>query len=230
MDIKFKDFLKLLIKKFISFLNTSTIRNVFYVCASILVFIVGVVIYGIILNLREVPLSTAVQEKGIKKFNKPNIIIDRSNYSLMLYNDTVLVKTYKANFGRNIRQPKSKAGDEATPVGVYKICEIDTNSMYHKFFRLNYPNLDDASEALLKGFITQKEFDQLKFEFYYSGCTNDTTYLGGDIGIQGMGRYDYFFKNLPFVYNWTDGSIAVSNEDIDELSTVVKKGTKVVIK
>ena len=76
----------------------------------------------------------------------------------------------------------------------------------------------------------EKEIDQLKFDFYYSGCTSDKTILGGNIGIHGIGRYDYFFKNLPFVYNWTDGSIAVSNEDIDELYTAVKKGTEVVIK
>ncbi len=230
MDIKFQEFFKVLLKKLFSFFNTNTIRNIFYVCAGILVFITGVIIYGIILNLREIPLSAAMKEKGIKKIDNANIIIDRSTYSLLLYDDTVLVKTYKANFGQNIRKPKSKADDESTPVGVYKICEIDTGGKYHKFFRLNYPNLNDASEALRKGLITQNEFDKLKFEFYYSGCTDDKTVLGGDIGIQGIGRYNYFFKNLPFVYNWTDGSVAVSNEDIDELYTVVKKGTKVVIK
>ena len=37
-------------------------------------------------------------------------------------------------------------------------------------------------------------------------------------------------KNLPFVYNWTNGSISVSNEAIDEIFSVVQKGTKVVIK
>ena len=54
--------------------------------------------------------------------------------------------------------------------------------------------------------------------------------LGGEIGIHGIGRLNYIFKNLPFVYNWTNGSIAMSDEDIDELYSVVKLGTKVVIK
>ncbi len=122
------------------------------------------------------------------------------------------------------------ANDGATPVGVYKICEIDTLSKYHKFFKLNYPNLNDATEALRKGIITQKQFDDIKFEFYYGDCTDSTTALGGNVGIQGIGEYNSIFKNLPFVYNWTDGSVAISNENIDELYKVVKKGTKVVIK
>jgi len=54
--------------------------------------------------------------------------------------------------------------------------------------------------------------------------------LGGDIGIHGIGRLNFFFKNLPFVFNWTDGSIALSNENIDELISVVKVGTKIVIR
>ncbi|HQJ45413.1 MAG TPA: L,D-transpeptidase, partial [Ignavibacteriaceae bacterium] len=54
--------------------------------------------------------------------------------------------------------------------------------------------------------------------------------LGGNIGIQGIGRLNYVFKNLPFVYNWTDGSIALSNEDLDEIIKVIKPGTQIVIK
>ncbi|MCK7523557.1 MAG: L,D-transpeptidase [Ignavibacteriales bacterium] len=81
-----------------------------------------------------------------------------------------------------------------------------------------------------KGWITQKQFDQLKFEFYYEGCPQANTILGGNLGIHGLGKFDYILKNLPFVYNWTDGSISVSNEAIDEIFSVVQKGTKVVIK
>ena len=56
------------------------------------------------------------------------------------------------------------------------------------------------------------------------------TYLGGNVGIQGIGRLNFLFKYLPFNYNWTDGSVAISNENMDELYSVVKKGTRVVIK
>lgn len=210
--------------------NKSTFRNAVIFSGGIILFTAGVLVYGIILNLREVTLAEAMAKKGITKIKNPVIIINRKSFNLSLYDDTILVKTYRASFGRNISSPKMEKGDNATPVGNYTICEIDTVSKYHKFFRLNYPNLNDAEEAFRKGWINQQLFDKLKFEFFYKGCVDSTSRLGGSVGIEGIGEYNYIFKNLPFVYNWTDGSVAVSNEAIDELYSVVKKGTKVVIK
>jgi murein L,D-transpeptidase YafK len=212
------------------YIDKSTVRNIIYMTAAMLVFMFGVLLYGIILNIREMPLAEWMQEKGFSELVNPNIIVDRENYSLNLFEDTVLVKSYRVSFGRNVHNAKNRAGDEATPIGEYKICAIDSSELYTIIFRLNYPNIDDASEALRKGWISQKEFNQIKFEFYYEGCTKFNKVLGGGIGIHGIGRLNYIFKNLPFVYNWTNGSIAMSDEDIDELYTVVKKGTKVVIK
>ena len=219
--------IKSLLKQYI---DKSTVRNVLFISAAMVLFMIGVILYGVILNIREVPLSVAIIEKGFSKLINPNILVDRSNYTLNLYEDTVLVKSYRISFGRNILRAKKKAGDETTPVGEYKICSIDTSHQYNKFLKLNYPNLNDATEALRKGLITQKVFDQIKFEYYYEGCTKFNKVLGGNIGIHGIGRLNYILKNLPFVYNWTNGSIAMSNEDIDELYSVIKTGTKVVIK
>jgi murein L,D-transpeptidase YafK len=212
------------------YLNSNTLRSVIFFTGGIIIFIAGVVLYGVIINIREIPLSEAMHQKGFSRLSNSSIIIDRKNYSLSLFEDTLLIKTWRANFGRNINYPKAHSDDMATPVGEYKICYIDTMSKYHKFFRLNYPNLSDDVEALRKGIITQKEYDKLTFDFYYGDCPDMNTVLGGNIGIQGIGEYNSIFKNLPFVYNWTDGSIAVSNESIDEIYSVVKKGTKVVIK
>lgn len=218
-------------KNFIITLFESAIfRNILFTLITILLFLCGVIIYGIILNLREVPLSEAIYNKGFRKLSNANLVIDRKNYTVNLYEDTVIIKSYRASFGRNLAEKKKKSGDGATPVGVYKICSIKNEDLYYKFLRLNYPNLEDAAEALRKSWITQKQFNDLKFDFYYEECTNPNTILGGNIGIHGIGRLNYIFKNLPFVYNWTDGSIALSNESIDEILSVIKKGTKVVIK
>ncbi len=225
---------KLLIKKtreyLSSYFNTNILRSVILFSGGIILFVAGVIVYGIIINMREVPLSVDMSRKGFTKLEDPIIVVSRSSYSLKLYNDTVLIKSYTANFGRNVSVPKSKAGDLATPVGDYKICEIDTNTKYYKFFKINYPNIYDATEALRKGLISQEEFDKIKYDYYYGICPDPNTELGGNMGIHGIGRLDFLFKYLPFVYNWTDGSIAISNENMDELYSVVKKGTKVVIK
>ncbi len=223
---KFQKILKILPQ----YLNRNTIRSVIFFTGGMIIFIAGVVLYGVIINIREIPLSEAMKLKGYSKLTNTSISVDRKNYSLSLFEDTVLIKTWRANFGRNINYPKTHENDLSTPVGEYKICTIDTLSKYHKFLKLNYPNLNDAIEALRKGIISQKEFDKLSFEFYYDNCPDMKTVLGGDIGIQGIGEYNIIFKNLPFVFNWTDGSIAVSNESIDEIYSVVKIGTKVVIR
>ncbi len=212
------------------FYKNALFRNILFTIGAIALFCSGVIVYGVILNLREVTLQEAIAQKGFRTLKDVNILVERKNYTLSLYEDTVLIKSYRVCLGRNLNDKKKLANDGATPVGTYKICSISDNHIYHKFFRLNYPNLEDAAEALRKSTITQKQFNQLKFEFYYEECIDANTVLGGDIGIHGIGRLNPIFKNLPFVYNWTDGSIALSNEDLDEVFTVIKTGTKVVIK
>lgn len=213
-----------------SVFNQAVARNIIFSISGILLFLAGTMAYGIILNLREIPLSDAMVKKGFTKLDDVSIVIDRKHFTLSIYQDTVLIKSYRASFGRNLKKKKTTFSDGATPVGSYKICSVENEHDYYKYLRLNYPNLDDGSEALRMGRITQREFNDLKFDFYYNECINTETVLGNNIGIHGIGRLNYVFKNLPFVYNWTDGSIAISNENIDELLTIAGKGTTVVIK
>lgn len=212
------------------FVNRNIARNIIFSISGIILFLAGTIVYGVVLNLREVPVSEAMLKKGFTKLENVNILIDRKNYMMHIYEDTVLIKSYRASFGRNLRDRKKLFNDGATPVGEYKVCSIDTEHTHYKFLRLNYPNLEDGAEALRRGTITQREFNDIKFDFYYNDCIKTETVLGNNIGIHGIGRLNYIFKNLPFVYNWTDGSVAISNENIDELLTIAGKGTKVVIK
>lgn len=212
------------------YLNKDVLRNVIYLTIAIAIFFFGVIIYGVILNLRNVPLSEALLKTGFSEITNPKIIIDRQNYTLGIYEDSVLIKNYRVSFGKSVLTPKTRAGDKATPVGVYRICKIYKTHKYHKFFQINYPNLEDGASALRKGWISQKEYNDIKFQYYYEGCTKFHNILGGDIGIHGIGELNYIFKNLPFVFNWTNGSIAMSNENIDEIYSVIREGTEVVIK
>ena len=213
-----------------NYLNSVVARNIIYMTLAIILFFFGVIIYGIVLNLRQVSLSEAMEQNGLGDLKNVSLVVDRKTYTLSIYEDEILVKSYRASFGRMINRPKIKAGDGATPVGEYRICSIDTAVTYYKFFKINYPSLNDAVEALKKGWISQREFNDIKFQYYYENCTQFHRILGGNIGIHGIGRFNYILKNLPFVFNWTDGSIALCDEDIDELYSIIKVGTKVVIK
>ena len=197
---------------------------------SVILFFFGMVVYGVILNSREITLEESMSSKGIEKIEKVNIIVEKNKYSLRLYSDTTLVKSYKVVFGKNEKQKKSYLNDYATPVGVYKICEINTKDNYYKFLKLNYPNKMDAAEALQNGVIGRAEFKAITESQNEDSCSPDETGLGSNIGIHGIGKYNAIFKNLPFIFNWTNGSMALSNENIDELYSVVSLGTKVVIK
>lgn len=212
------------------YINKDVLRNVIYLTFAIAVFFFGVLVYGIILNLRNVPLSEAMLTNGYTEITKPRIIIDRHDYTLGIYEDSVLIKNYRVSFGKSVQMTKTRSGDKATPVGVYRICKIFKTHKYYKFFQINYPNLEDGANSLRKGWISQKEYNDIKFQYYYEGCTKFHNILGGDIGIHGIGELNYIFKNLPFVYNWTNGSIAMSNENIDEIYSVIREGTEVVIK
>lgn len=205
-------------------------KNVIYFAGSVFIFFSGMVVYGVVLNLRQVTLAEAMSSKNITSLNNVQIVIDRSSYTLELFSDTLLVKKYKAVFGKNRNKMKTSATDFVTPSGEFQICKIDTNAQYHKFLQINYPNKRDAAEALKDGYITKAEHDLIVNQIKQNNCPPENTTLGANIGIHGTGKYNFIFKNLPFIFNWTNGSVSVSNENIDELYHIVKIGTPVRIK
>ena len=210
--------------------NFNLFKNVMYFTGSVFIFFSGMVVYGVVLNLRQVTLAEAMASKNITNLNNVQIVIDRSNYTLELFSDTMLVKKYKAVFGKNRNKMKTSANDFVTPSGDFQICKIDTNTQFHKFLQINYPNTRDAAEALKDKYISKAEHDLIINKLTQHECPPENTALGANIGIHGTGKYNFIFKNLPFIFNWTNGSISVSNENIDELYNVVKIGTPVRIK
>jgi murein L,D-transpeptidase YafK len=195
----------------------------------VIIFFIGLILYGLILNSGEIPLSEVLREKNISRIDNLRIVVDRSSYRLELYSGNVFIKSYKTVFGKNPGKIKSAADDLVTPIGEYIICAIDNNNKYHKYLQLNFPNEKDAAEALKRGYINQNEFEVIMNSVEKNVCPPNSTRLGANIGIHGIGDYDIIFRNLPFTFNWTNGSIAISNKNIDELSSIVKIGTPVKI-
>lgn len=207
------------------------LKSIIYFIASLVIFFAGIICYGMILNLREVSLSEAVAEKHMSYLTNVHLLVDRRNYRLDLYSDTVLVKSYRAVFGRNNNgNHRPSPESQVTPLGSYQICEIDTVSRYRKFLRLNFPNTKDLTEAYSSGLISENEYETLYEQLQSGSCAKSSGKKFPDIGIHGIGRLNFIFKNLPFTFNWTNGSIAVSNENIDEIYSVIKPGTEVDIK
>jgi len=187
-------------------------------------------VYGMFLNLGETSLYRAMEKKGIAKISDPRIVINTQDYSLELFEKGILLKKYRAVFGTNHKTKDWLGRKNSTPLGEYFICRIDTNVKYHKEFTLNFPNNKDAAEALQNKIITREEYLEIIEYSKNHECSYGNTSLGAGISIHGIGKYNLIFKNLPFSFNWTNGSVALSNEAVDELYSIVKIGTRVTIK
>lgn len=193
-------------------------------------FFSATILYGIILNGTEVTLDEALIQRGIVQFGKVSIVVDRRNYKLNLYSDSTLVKSYKAVFGKHSGRRNKMLTDFDTPIGRYIICEKNNFNKYHKMLKLNYPNENDLAEMLRLKTISKNEYSLIMESKNQFGCVENKLFQNGEIGIHGTGEYNSIFTNLPFAFNWTNGSVAVSNENIDELFSVVNVGTQVNIK
>jgi hypothetical protein len=206
------------------------LRNIIYFIISLVIFFFATIAYGIILNKSELTLDESMVKEEILEFGEVSILIDRSNYRLHLFSDSLLVKSYKVVFGKNNRSVDNSLNNLTTPIGEYVICDKKALDKYHKMLKINFPNNNDLAGMLKSKEISQPQYDALLESKNQFGCVSQDLLPNGEIGIIGTGEFNYIFKNLPFAFNWTNGSIAISNENIDELFTVVDVGTKVTIK
>lgn len=95
--------------------------------------------------------------------------------------------------------------------------------------RLNYPNVKDAFYGLKNGIISRNEFDGIVGSLKQGRMPPQTTALGGAIGIHGVGLETDEKLRIQAHMDWTDGCIALTNEDVTALRAYVQVGTEVVI-
>lgn len=205
------------------------VRNIVYFVLSVIIFFTGVLLYGAALNSRDVPLSEAMRKKGLKKLENVSLIIRRSNYKLDLYSDSVYVKSYRVVFGMSSKPRKLGSNLRSTPIGRYKICDKVPNYYFGKLIKIGFPNFEDAVSALRAGTIGLSEFNKIEEALALGECP-PVKAPDSEIGIHGTGKLNFIFKHLPFSYNWTGGSVAMSDENLEEIYSIINIGDKIVIK
>lgn len=117
--------------------------------------------------------------------------------------------------------------DDKTPLGRFKVGWINEKSRYYRFFGLDYPNLDTAKRALEDNRIDEDTWLSILRAKSVGKTPPQNTPLGGHIGIHGIGRGD---REIHHQYNWTNGCIALTNEQIDQLGKWIKPGVWVNIR
>lgn len=118
-------------------------------------------------------------------------------------------------------------GSSLTPTGEFRVDRINEQSKFKLFYGIDYPNKAVADAALGEGLITLQEHRHIHEYIDRHGMAPADTSLGGHIGIHGLGRGDaYIHEN----FNWTQGCVAVTNDEISTLSRYLGIGTRVVIR
>ena len=153
------------------------------------------------------------------------IRVSKRKKSVYIYRGAELVRQIPADFGNNVSSDKIQRGDQRspddwrTPEGSFFVVSKNPNSQYYKALVLNYPTAEDARRGYRQGLISKDEYDSIvQAEANYSMPPMNTM-LGGWIEIHGDGTGGGT--------NWTQGCIAIENERMDEIWSMVEVGTPV---
>lgn len=159
-----------------------------------------------------------------------NIEVSKSKQELRVIQDHKIIKRFYIAYGKGGTGYKQKLGDNKTPVGIYRIAELKSDSKFYYFLQLNYPNLVDAWHGYKNELISARVFKEIATAYKNKQLPPQDTPLGGYIGIHGIGEITQEKLDIHNLYNWTEGCIALKNEEIKELLKYISIGTQVVIK
>lgn len=129
-------------------------------------------------------------------------------------------------FGRGGVSDLHLYGDDTTPRGEFRINRINTESRFHIFLAIDYPTLTHLDEARRLGIMDAQEYSEsLQHGLKYGTFPQNGT-LGGHIGFHGIGDGD---PEIHDNFHWTQGCVAMTNEQVEILHQYVNIGTRVVI-
>ncbi len=135
-----------------------------------------------------------------------HVVVKKSARTLVLMRQGRVIKAYEISLGREPVGPKEKAGDSKTPEGDYIIDWRNPHSKFHLALHISYPGSQEKNQAERGGYAP-----------------------GGAIMIHGLPNWTGWIRALYEGRDWTDGCIAVSNADMDEIWAAVPDGTPITI-
>ncbi|MFH0727897.1 MAG: L,D-transpeptidase [Pseudomonadota bacterium] len=155
------------------------------------------------------------------------MVIDKAKKNLVLFGNGEQVAEFPAAFGIDPDSDKYKTRDGATPEGLYFITYKKLESRFHRFLGISYPNIANAVRGLGQGVISLMEYKRIYQAVQKSGRIPCDTGLGCGIGIHGGGVFRYFGGTRET--DWTEGCIALNNNDMEKVFDLCKSGDPVII-
>lgn len=130
--------------------------------------------------------------------------VDKSKRRMYLIENGQVIRTYRIALGKHPKGHKRQSGDQRTPEGRYILDRINHHSHFYKAFHINYPNQNDRRTANLAGYSP-----------------------GGGISIHGLKNGNHYPPEFIKSFDWTNGCIAISNQEMDEFIHLVPIGTPI---
>lgn len=135
-----------------------------------------------------------------------HIVVEKAARRLVLFKDGAILREYAVALGSSPLGAKAQEGDGRTPEGRYTIDFKNAQSAYHLSLRISYPDAADRQAADARGVSP-----------------------GGDIMIHGLPNGLGAIGAAHRLSDWTDGCIAVTNAEIEEIWTLTPLGTPIEI-
>ena len=154
------------------------------------------------------PTITRTPATGIKGvLAADSIVVEKSRRTMTLYQSGVAVRTYLVALGKEPTGDKVHIGDNRTPEGVFHIDFRNAQSKFYKALHISYPDAAHAQRAKALGLPA-----------------------GGDIMIHGLPKGFERVGPDHRKRDWTNGCIAVTNAEIEEIWTAIPDGAAIHIK
>jgi murein L,D-transpeptidase YafK len=145
---------------------------------------------------------------GVRSFiTADSIVVEKHKHKLTLFQLGIPVRTYQVALGKDPVGDKVRAGDNRTPEGLFRIDYKNPDSRYHMALHISYPDAAHLAK---------------------SRAAHATP--GGDIMIHGLPAAYADIGAKHSQYDWTEGCIAVTNTEIDEIWRAVPPGSPILIK
>ena len=136
------------------------------------------------------------------------VVVLKEERRLILMNGDKVLKAYRVALGRYPKGHKTREGDSKTPEGRYTVdYRLDSDrSKFHRALHISYPNNRDRARAAALGVNP-----------------------GGGIMIHGLPT-NWSAKDVGHPQlDWTQGCIALTNPEMDEIWELVSDGTQIEI-
>lgn len=141
----------------------------------------------------------------IEPVKADSVLVKKSEKALYMFKEGKLLKRFNVVFGPRPKGHKIMEGDDRTPEGDYTLDFKNAKSNFYKSIRVSYPNEADRERA-----------------------RRINVQPGGNIMIHGS-KNSWSAKTAARSrkFNWTDGCIALSNNDMDEFWEAIEIGTPI---